>query len=148
MLSILKQIPFFKPLDQNLHEALIKNIEMQYYPANHTLFTKGDSGEKMYIIKTGEIGIYSDTTESKPLAILKSNDFFGEMALVSNKPRNATAQTMTETEIFVLRKGAFQELMRTNPSIASQISNEIIRRVNANNENFGEKNSQARSIFN
>ncbi len=59
MLSILKQIPFFAPLDQEIHEALIKNIEMQYYPANHTLFNEGDKGDKMYIIKNGEIGIYA-----------------------------------------------------------------------------------------
>jgi len=147
MLSILKQIPFFEPLDQELHEALIKNIEMQYYPANHILFKEGDPGDKMYIIKNGKIGIYANHKKN-PLATLKSNDFFGEMALVSNQPRNATAQTITETEIFVLHKDIFQELIRTNPDIASQISEEIIRRVNENHAKFGDTEEHSRSIFN
>lgn len=76
MLSILKQISFFAPLNKNLHEALIKNIEMQYYPANHTLFNENDKGDKMYIIKNGEVGIFSDRASKNPLAVLKSNDFF------------------------------------------------------------------------
>ncbi len=70
------------------------------------------------------------------------------MALVSNQPRNATAKTNSESEIFVLKKEVFQELMRTNPTIASQISNEIIRRVNENDEKFGERDAPPRSIFN
>ena len=147
MLSILKQIPFFESLDQELHEALIKNIEMQYYPSNYDLFKEGEKGDNMYIIKNGEVGIYSDKVSDNPIATLSSNDFFGEMALISNKPRNATAKTLTESEIFVLRKGVFQELMRTNPGIASKISDEIIRRVNENDENFGSE-EETRSIFN
>lgn len=148
MLTILKQIPFFDPLNKELHEALIKNIEMQYYPAKHTLFVEGDKGDNMYIIKSGEVGIFSDRAAKNPIATLHTNEFFGEMALVSNQTRNATARTLTDSEIFILRKGVFEELMRTNPSIASKISDEIIRRVNENHENFGNPEDKHKtSIF-
>lgn len=71
------------------------------------------------------------------------------MALISKTTRNASARTLSESEIFVLRKEVFQELMRTNPEISSKISEEIVRRVKENQENFGntiQKNQN--SIFN
>lgn len=153
MLSILQQIPFFAALDEDTHQAIIKNIEMQYFPANYTLFKEEDLGEHMFIIKTGKVGIYKTKIDTAPLATLGSNDFFGEMALISNKPRNATAKTLEESEIFKLHKGVFQELMRTNPEIASKISEAIIDRTNENenNDKFEEINDLASSdtsIFN
>lgn len=103
----------------------------------------------MYIIKNGEIGIFKNKADQNPIATLTSNYFFGEMALISKKKRNATAKTLTDVEVFVLHKGAFDELMRTNPEIANNISNEIIRRLNENIEKFGEDEEEFnRSIFN
>lgn len=150
MITILKQIPFFATLDKELHETIIKNIEMQYYPKSYTLFKEGDEGDKMYIIKNGKVEITMEQAEKNPIATLSTNDFFGEMALVSNDPRNATAKTLEDSEIFVLHKDVFQELMRINPEIATQISNEIIHRVNENDQKLGNKNdsSNSSSLFN
>lgn len=148
MLSILKQIPFFASLDNETHQAIIKNIQMQYYPQGYTLFNEGDEADNMYIIKRGKVGIYIERSQKEPVAELHTNDFFGEMALVSNNKRNATAKTLAESEVFVLHKGVFKELMRLNPEIATKISQEIISRINENEATLpAEKNQNTNSIF-
>lgn len=136
MLTILKQIPFFAFLNRELHEAIIRNIELEYYPANYTLFKEGELGDNMYIIKTGKVTISSSKASQNPIATLGVNDFFGEMALISSLPRNATAKTIEESEVFKLHKGVFEEIMRTDPEIASKISKEIINRINQNDLNL------------
>lgn len=102
----------------------------------------------MYIIKTGQVGIFKNQYAENPLATLSINEFFGEMALISNHKRNATAKTLSECEVFVLHKDAFKELMRTNPEIANTISDEIIRRTNENEAKFGDEKDETASIFN
>jgi len=88
ILPILQQIPIFKNLDERVHEQIIENITLQFYPANYELFAQGDPGDKMYIIKNGLVKISKD---KKEVATLGDNDFFGELDLVSDAPRNAGA---------------------------------------------------------
>lgn len=118
VLTILKTVPLFQTLTEEEHESIIAHITMQYFPAGHTLFEKGSLGDAMYIIKSGHVRISSTQGE---LATLKEGDFFGEMALISNEPRNATAQTLSETEIFVLNKEDFISLMEKSPQIAEKV---------------------------
>lgn len=118
ILPILQNIPLFKGLDASLHEEIIKHITLQYYPANYQLFTEGDIGTKMYIIKRGSVRIYKGTQD---VALMKENSFFGEMALVSDQPRTASAKTIEESEIFVLEKNDFDLLIAKNPTAEKAI---------------------------
>lgn len=66
------------------------------------------------------------------VANLSDNDFFGEMAILSEKPRNATAKTMEDCEVFVLKKEDFIKLVASNPNMASRISSEFLKRMKIN----------------
>jgi len=72
----------------------------------------------MYIIKSGMIRIYD---ESKDIASLGEGDFFGEMALIEDQPRMASAETLSDCEIFVLKKDDFAQLMQKSPEIAEKV---------------------------
>ena len=93
----------------------------------------------MYIIKKGQVKIFqgplNDDDEQVALATLSNDSFFGEMALVSEKPRNANALTLEESEIFILKKEDFYSLINENPSLAEQISSEFIHRIRENMRN-------------
>lgn len=139
MFNILEKIPLFKDLTDESKTLICNNITLQYYPKNHMIFKAGDAGDAMYIIKKGYVKIYlgdsTDPDEQTILANLTDNAFFGEMALVSEKPRNANAMTMAESEVFILKKDDFNNLISNNPALAEQISTEFISRVKSNDQN-------------
>ncbi len=114
ILNLLKLIPLFKTLSEEENKAIIRHISMQFYPPNYTLFKKGDEGEALYIIKSGSVQL-------EGLATLNDGEFFGEMALIDSAPRMTSATTLSECEIFILKKEDFNNLIHDNPEIARKI---------------------------
>jgi CRP-like cAMP-binding protein len=127
MIQILKNIPFFAELGDDDLNKIIEKVQMQYFPPDHVIFTEGEPGDKMYVIKRGQVQVIRGNSI---LAVLKDNAFFGEMALVSDEPRNATIRAVTDLEVLTLDKQDFKRLMETNGNIASIVSYEVVKRAN------------------
>lgn len=138
ILPILKKIPLFAELNESDHDAIIKRIRLEYFPANHLLFNEGGLGDKLYIIKKGAVKIFHPGQEGNPVAMLGVNDFFGEMALVEDKPRFASAITRDESEIFLLDRADFYDLVLKNQAMASRISEEFLNRIQENQRKANE----------
>jgi CRP-like cAMP-binding protein len=141
--TILEKIPLFKDLSEESYKIIMANVTLEYYPANHKIFSQGDNGDAMYIIKKGLVKIYrgqEGSDDEVVIATLGDNSFFGEMALVEELPRNANAKTLKESEIFILKKEDFHKIIAQNPSLAEQISSEFIHRIKQNmrNEKFND----------
>ncbi len=135
ILPILKKIPLLEELNDDDHREIIKQITLQYFPANQLVFHENEPGDAVYIIKRGVVRIFHEapsTDEELEVANLSDNDFFGEMAILSEKPRNATAKTMEDCEVFVLKKEDFIKLVASNPNMASRISSEFLKRMKIN----------------
>jgi CRP-like cAMP-binding protein len=135
ILPILKKIPLFSELNAEQHEAIINNIQLQYYPKDYDLFKQGEEGSAMYIVKNGAVQIYRQDPInglSENLSEIRNDNFFGEMALIPNKPRNASAKTLEDTELFVLKKTDFLKLLSTTPGMAAIISKQFIERLKSN----------------
>ncbi len=127
ILQILKTVPLFESLTDEEHQAIMEHITLEYYPAHYKLFEQGQTGEAMYIIKSGMIGITKDTI---PLAGLGEGDFFGEMALLESSARNASAETLSDCELFVLKRDDFARLIEKSPAIAEKVSISFQKRKN------------------
>ena len=127
MIEILKAIPFFAELSEEDLQAIGQKVQMQYFGPEQVIFEEGDYGEEMYVIKRGRVQVIRDFSI---IAELSSGAFFGEMALVSDEPRNATIKAVDETEALVLKKEDFRELLESKPSIASKVSYEVVKRAN------------------
>lgn len=135
ILNILKQIPLLEELNEDDHKEIIKRITLEFFPKDYMVFKEGDPGDAFFIIKKGMVRVYhenDDPTEEKDVAALGDNDFFGEMALISEKPRNATVKTTAETEVFKLTKDDFINLVSSTPGMANKISNEFLDRFKMN----------------
>lgn len=136
IVNILRQIPLTADLNADDHKEILDRITLEYYPKNHVVFKEGDAGDAFYIIKRGMIRIFHEKNpereEEVSVAMLGDNDFFGEMALISEKPRNSTCQTVEESEVFKLTKDDFINLVSTNPNMASRISSEFLHRLKTN----------------
>ena len=101
--------------------------------AGETLFNEGDKGDKMYLIKIGKIRIVKELEgKSKTLAILDDGAFFGEMAVLDNRPRSAAAIAETDVELIIVNREALLDKVRENPFIKFIISTltQRLRRVN------------------
>ncbi len=136
VLPILKKIPLFANLDEQYHREIIQHIVLMYYPENYQLFKEGDEGDALYIIKKGVVEIFhpaDNPVDEKHVAQINDGGFFGEMALVSEAQRNASARTKMESEIFILSKQDFKKLLDTNPALAEQVSATMVARIKDNN---------------
>ncbi|MBU0667758.1 cyclic nucleotide-binding domain-containing protein [Patescibacteria group bacterium] len=136
ILGILKRIPLLEELNAEDHKEVIKQITLELYPPNHVIFKEGDPGDSFYIIKSGMVRVFHPGNDADPeekdVAILGDNDFFGEMALISEKPRNASTVTVEETQCFKLKKEDFIKLVSSNPNMAGRISTEFLKRLKIN----------------
>ena len=138
LLPILRQIPLFASLDESLHKEIIEHIVLMYYPANYVLFNEGDQGDALYIIKKGQVEIFHNPKEEGDLptkvAEIADGGFFGEMALVSEIPRNASAKALTDCEVFILSKDDFSKLLDSDAKLAEQVSATVVDRLKQNDQ--------------
>lgn len=104
-------------------------------PAGTVLFQEGDKGEEMYIIQSGRVKISKRIRGvEKTLATLEKGEFFGEMAILNDKPRSASAETIEECEMLVIDRKTFDALIRGNVEIAVRFIKRLADRLRETND--------------
>ncbi|WP_201829432.1 Crp/Fnr family transcriptional regulator [Microvirga zambiensis] len=105
-----------------------------------TLFLKGDPGDALYGVRRGQIVITTttDTGRQFTLNILGPGDVFGEIALLDGHPRSADAVASGQTELFVIRRSDFQELLKRQPEITTRIIELLCERLRFSSERLEE----------
>src|ERR687892_521061 len=89
------------------------------FPKGTVLFRDGDPGKEMFVLQSGKVAISKKVREvEKVLATLGPGEFFGEMAIISNKPRNATATVSQDARVLVIDPKTFEGMIRGNGEIA------------------------------
>ena len=104
------------------------------YPAGTIIFKEGDSGNCMYDVHFGRVGIYTGygTPEQKEITVLYPNKFFGEMGMIDNEPRSATAVTLdNDTTIETIYPEDLAALMEQNPVKVNMILMHLSHRLRA-----------------
>jgi len=104
-------------------------LHQRHYQAGEVIFDEGEEGQALYILLSGQVLICRQGEADKPIATLESGAFFGEMALIDDAPRSAQARAVTPTEVSVLFRGDFLNLMDDHARIASYISLELARQL-------------------
>ena len=90
-------------------------MEKTKYNENQSVFKVGELPDKMYLLVKGSVGIFLPTNETKkPNFIIQENELFGEMGVIENELRMATARCIEECEIIAITKKEFDE--RVNKS--------------------------------
>lgn len=97
-------------------------------PAGQYLFREGDAGSEMYIVESGSIAILRSARGSEPIAVLETGDFLGEMAVLEDQPRFASAVARTDCRLLRIERAAFAELLRQNVEIAVRIMRKLALR--------------------
>jgi CRP/FNR family transcriptional regulator, cyclic AMP receptor protein len=98
--------------------------------AGDIVFRQGDKSKIMYIIQRGQVRIFSNFEGmEKTLALLGPGDFFGEMAMLNNFPRSATAVALTDLKLLVFERPAFEKLVTENFGVALRVIRTLAYRL-------------------
>lgn len=98
--------PLFSTLASGEREALFKRFRLRKVPEKTILFRGGDPSDSLFMIKNGEVEIYTENRRGKRviLAVLKSGNFFGEIGVLLHRPRMAFARTTQASELLELTR--------------------------------------------
>lgn len=98
------------------------------------LFRENEPGNTMFVLQSGAVRITKDTPDGpKTLAVLGPGEFFGEMAILNGKPRNATAEVTERARVLVLDAKTFEHMVIGNAEIAVRLIKKLAGRLDAAN---------------
>jgi cAMP-dependent protein kinase regulator len=112
--------PLFEVLSEDERAALIREMELESHEEGSVIISEGDPGASMYIITSGEVKVYtrgSNKAGNVYLAKLGEGDFFGEVSVLTGKPRTATITASKPTELLRLDKEKLDNALSRYPGI-------------------------------
>lgn len=123
--------PLFSLFDHKEREELFKKFHLRKFPKDTLIFKGGDPSTSIYIIKSGEVEIFTQDQKTKKISIAKlgSGNFFGEIGVLLNTYRTAFAKTTKDTELFELKKEDFKEIVSRYPRLQSFVKEISLKRL-------------------
>lgn len=110
------------------------NVETRFYKAGSTIFHQGDPANEMFVIKSGMVRIQLG---NRTLSELPADAIFGEMALIENEPRSATAIAITDVELVPVSEKQFLFMVGQTPYFALKVMRVLAQRLRATSKTFG-----------
>lgn len=123
----------FAGIPENKMLEIANMAQNTVVPAYTIIFRQGDTGDSFYIINSGRVKLSRKSKEGIVTELVKlgPGESFGEVALITGKHRAAYAETMEETELTVITKDQFNQILKDHPSVAStlvkQVSNWLVQ---------------------
>jgi uncharacterized membrane protein len=134
--QLLSGVPLFALLDEQERTTLAERMETVTFSAGTALFHRGDPGDSLYVVRSGEVEIFfkNDTGERFVLEVAGPGDFFGEISLLDGGARTASAIATKDLEAVVVDRGDLEELVRLRPGAAMELLTATGRRLRDTNE--------------
>jgi CRP-like cAMP-binding protein len=128
-IAAFKKIPLFEGFSAKGLKKFLSTFKYIHHKKDDIIFKEFAKEDSFYIIASGEVSIEkkSNGKRFKKLAILKENDFFGEMAVIEQQPRFAQARALKETELFELDRNSLMGFIKVCPEDGSYLLIEIVR---------------------
>jgi CRP-like cAMP-binding protein len=99
------------------------------FKPSEIVFREGDKGDDMFLIESGQIEILRELRGKEPIAILEAQDFFGEMAILEDQPRFATARAKTAVRLLRIDRAAFAGVLMSNVEVGVRIMRKLTARL-------------------
>jgi CRP/FNR family transcriptional regulator, cyclic AMP receptor protein len=129
--NFLATVPLFKGAPDRALDVAASVIQLRNYEPETIIFQEGDRGEALYMLTEGmvklskvDLGGYEKT-----LAILQPPEFFGEMALLGNTNRSATAIAIGHIQTYLLFADDFNKLIQTYPTVSLNLTTTMAQRL-------------------
>ncbi|HTN72024.1 MAG TPA: cyclic nucleotide-binding domain-containing protein [Methylomirabilota bacterium] len=127
-LRLLKNVPLFAGLSQRqLGKLLVKLFEKEY-PPGEMIFMQGEPGKALFIVLSGKILIFrTGHGADDQLATLTPGGYFGELALIDDQPRSASARASEPSALLILYKSDFDDLIEGHSTIAVKVMANLLK---------------------
>ncbi len=112
--AIAPRTPLFSALDEFRLRLLIERVRFLRIDVGQTLFRRGDPADCLYVVAQGEVAVLGE--RDVEIARLGEGSFFGEIALLTNQPRNATIRATVETDLLALDRDMIGDLVSNSPA--------------------------------
>jgi signal transduction histidine kinase len=129
-------------------QALELGGHVRVFRAGEIIFSAGDPGDGFYVVESGRVEITAVVGNNEPrlLAVIADSDFFGEMAVIDNEPRSATARAATDTRTFFFNREQLLQLIERRPHLALNLIREFSIRMRALNQKYLDEIIQAERL--
>jgi signal-transduction protein with cAMP-binding, CBS, and nucleotidyltransferase domain len=116
--DILARMPLFRPLSDRELLRVLQVTDLAAFKNNDVVIKEGDRGEELYIVLSGKVKVVRGGAQ---LATLEPGEHVGEMALIRSQPRSANVVSDGESELMVLRRRDFFEILRKEHQLAVKL---------------------------
>jgi CRP/FNR family cyclic AMP-dependent transcriptional regulator len=134
--ELLRAVPVFSDLSDGDIEALARVCTRRHYPKDTVVFFENEEGDFFFMIIEGrvKVTILGDDGREVILTVLGPGDFFGEMALLDNEPRSASAIAAEETQLLCLHRTDFQNVLADNRALLTSFIKVLTARLRKANQ--------------
>jgi uncharacterized membrane protein len=129
--EILRNVPLFQLLDDQEAALLCEHLDERHYLAGQRIFLTGDPGGTMYIVESGqvELFVHDNNDERVHLTYIDKGELFGDLSLLDNEPRSASAQAVMNTTTFIIDRNDLEILVKTHPHAALDMMEMLGKRI-------------------
>ncbi|MBM3836818.1 MAG: cyclic nucleotide-binding domain-containing protein [Verrucomicrobia bacterium] len=126
-MAALETSRLFGGLTESELRVLKEAVRTPSFAPGKVIFTEGDIGDGLYVVRSGSVLIsaFVNEAERRPLSHVGEGDFFGEMAVVDNEPRSATATAEVETEVYFIPREVVLQMLERSPKLAVNLMREF-----------------------
>lgn len=130
-INFLSKVPIFSELNEETLNKIEKAGQRKSYNKGETILLEDDPGTALFIIISGKVKVARSSNDGKEviLTILNANDFFGEMAILDGQKRSATVSTIEKSEVFIIQRDDFINLLYNHPEISIALLQELASRL-------------------
>lgn len=134
---MLEKIRLFANIPPECLIKLERTSSLRKYPKNTILFMEGDDNAQLFIIKSGLVCIHTDDNEGRQLVLnyMGPGEYFGELSLLDDKPRSASASTVEDSMLMTISREHFRGFMREYPELYEVLMVELADRIRSLTEN-------------
>lgn len=125
--GLLQRMPLFSTMDEAETELLCSRLRPARYAPGQVIIRQGEPGDRFYIVRRGhvEVAMRDERGVSEVVNDLDRGDYFGELALLSDAPRNATCRAAVPTEVLYLSREDFDDLVRARFALRQKLDRSI-----------------------
>lgn len=121
---------------------------LKHFPKGTVLFSEGDEGEDMYIVRSGKVSIRKRVPHGEiEVAVLEKGDFFGEMAMLEHIPRTASAHMIEDGNLIVIGSETFGDMVKSTPEIAVRMLRKYSVRLRETTKQVEELAARAEGVL-
>ena len=141
-IELMRELPVFESLTTGELVQIERVLHERHYTPGEVVFNEGEPGAGLYLIKKGEISIRKKImgSDDLQLALIPERSFFGELALLDEMPRSASAIAVTQSILYGFSKPDLEHLLERNQRLGIKIimnlSKLVSRRLVKSNENL------------